>query len=334
MKMVDSAEICRLWSELRAEPLSARQFRARRISSASATEIYAAIRNFDGASAIAFRMDVAVAPPARFRFETEGLEFFRTPEPESGWFLVGLVEERAQPGDLFAVLSADVAQHVADGTIAGAGGRLSGRLTQWQNALKARQDALTRESIIGLFGELLILAELSRQLDPQLAIAAWKGPEDGVHDFVALGVAIEVKCLSGSQAQVAISSLDQLDHRALRRLSLARVRLVEDPEGETLASIVARLRNSIGSGELERKLALAGWRDQDTARYEEYRFRLFGIDVFDVRDGFPALTRELAPEGVVDAIYRIDSRALAPFQLAEGALQDIAADMAGRAHEP
>jgi Putative PD-(D/E)XK family member, (DUF4420) len=331
---VDSSEILRLWSELRAEPSDARQFRARRASSSSAAEIYAAIRNSDGASAIAFRMDAAIAPPPRFRFQTEGLAFFRTPEPENGWLLVGLVEECAQPSDLFAALAADIAQHVAGGTIAGAGSRLTARLAQWQNALKARREGLSRESLIGLIGELLVLAELSGRLDPQQAIAAWKGPEHGVHDFVAQGVAVEVKCLAGIHTQVPISSLDQLDRRALRRLVLARVRLVEDPEGETLTSLVGRLRSGIGSGELERKLAMAGWHDQDSARYEDFRFRLIGIDLFDVREGFPALTRALAPEGVSEAIYRIDARALAPFQLGDSALSEIVAEMAGRANGP
>ena len=56
------------------------------------------------------------------------------------------------------------------------------------------------------------------------------------------------------------------------------------------------------------------------------------MDAYEVRDGFPTLTRAAAPVGVADAVYRIDVRALPPFALGPGAIAEFAQEMMGMAH--
>ncbi len=329
----DAAAFTKLWAELSRESADANYFRARRIAAVGGVETYAALRNSDGAAALVFRLATAISPNARFRFSTDGMAFVRVAEEgDSNHLLAGVVEERAQPGDLFAVLAADIARHVGGGSSAGAGARLAERLLQWQSALRARRDGLTRDALVGLFGELVVLAALGERMPSERAVEAWKGPEDGAQDFASEGIAIEVKTTAGSHAHVPISSLDQLDGRSLRRLALLVVKIVEDPEGESLVTLVGRVRSVLGCGALEGKLALGGWRDQDANRYEELRFRRIGIDAYEVREGFPALTRAIAPMGVADAAYRIDARALSPFTLGPGAIADLAEEMTGMAH--
>jgi len=325
---VEPSELERAWSELRAEAADANYFRARRLP-ALGIETYAALRNTDSALSVVFRLPAAIAPSARTRFHADGIGLVRVAAETDRHLLVAIVEETPQAGGLFSILAADIANNVAFGPAAGAGSRLVERLLQWQGALRARRDGLSRDAIIGLIGELTVLEALATSMPPLSAVNAWKGPEDGVQDFRAEGIAIEVKATAGSHALVPITSLDQLDARALRRLALAVVRLVEDPAGESLTTLVGRIRGIAGGGVLEGKLALGKWRDQDAERYEEIRFRRVGIDVYDVRDGFPYLTRANAPSGVAEAAYRLDARAIAPFVLGAGALTALAHEMNG-----
>lgn len=330
MNSVEPMALERVWGELRNEPPSTNYFRARRLPELG-VETYVAYRNSDSAPAIVFRLPAVVAPSPRTRFQADGISFVRVTEDDRT-LLVGVVEESPQVGGLFAVLAADIANKVTSGPAAGAGARLIERLLQWQGALRARSDGLSREAIVGLVGELAILDALATSMPPSSAVDAWKGPEDGVQDFYANGVAIEVKATAGSHALVPITSLDQLDRRPLRRLALAVVRLVEDPAGESLTTLVGRARSVAGGGALESKLALGKWRDQDADKYDELRFRRVGIDIYDVRDDFPSITRAHTPAGIAEAMYRIDARTLVPFQLASDALATLAREMSETAH--
>jgi|CXWL01.1.fsa_nt_gi hypothetical protein len=332
--MITPSELAALWREVASGPLGTKPYRARRIDRQGAIEVYAAIRNTDGANAVLFRLDARAAPTARFGFRTEGITLCRVPSDDTQFVFVGLVVEDSQVVDQFAVVAADVAAHVADGTIAGAGSRLAERLEKWRRALRARRDGLSPEAMLGLIGELIVLSDLIGPIDQQRAVEAWAGPERGLHDFVVAGTAVEIKTVAGDNTFVTITSLDQLDRASLRRLVLARVRLTEDAGGLSLTDIVARVRmRAPASGELERKLALAGWRDQDVDAYAAFRYRHLGIDLYEVCEAFPALTRAHAPLGVADAIYRLDVRALAPFALGADGFAQVARDLAGEVHD-
>jgi hypothetical protein len=331
--MIAPSELAALWREVAADPSNAKPFRARRIDRQGAIEVYAAIRNADGANAVLFRMEAGAAPTARFGFRTEGITLCRVPSDDAHFVFAGLVVEDARVMDQFAVVASDVAAHVAHGTIVGAGSRLTERLEQWRRALRARRDGLPLETMLGLFGELLVLSDVIGPMGGERAIAAWAGPERGLHDFLAAGAAVEVKTVTGANNLITITSLDQLDRASLKRLVLARVRLAEDPSGLSLTDVVARVRSQVpASGELERKLALAGWRDQDVDAYAAFRYRQLGLDLYEVGDGFPVITRALAPLGVAGVTYQLDVRALSSFALRPDGFAHLARDLLGEVH--
>ena len=73
------------------------------------------------------------------------------------------------------------------------------------------------EAMKGLMGEILFLKKVANELNWQVAIESWKGPEGSPQDFSVNDSAIEVKCQSGSsRPRVKINSIDQLDPQSPR----------------------------------------------------------------------------------------------------------------------
>lgn len=110
----------------------------------------------------------------------------------------------------------------------------------WHRALQAARSGLSRQALIGLFGELTILRELvaKRGVD---ALALWRGPEGHRHDFTQQN-ALEVKAYSGTGSpRVTIHGAYQLDPPQGRDLHLFSLRVEESSDGETIADIVRGL---------------------------------------------------------------------------------------------
>ena len=62
-------------------------------------------------------------------------------------------------------------------------------------------------------------------------------------------------------------------------------------------------------------LLASGYADIDRDRYVAWTFVVVSFRTYQVRDGFPRVTRLDVPQGVVEARYRIEIRALQPFAL-------------------
>ena len=304
-----------VWAAVSAEPSSSALCRARRVDPGGPLAVFAGIRNVDGARAILFEMASEYAPSSRFRFQTGAISLLRERRGDGRPELVGLVAIDSGINPLFSVLASDIAGHVLSGTPTTAGSRFQGRIEEWREALKTRREVLSREAALGLWGELHFLKQLAVGVGAQAAIASWAGPEDGLHDFSANGVSIECKTQSGSDTAIQISNLDQLHCPAGVRLALLRVQVFESQDGISLTQAVAAARAVAGGWELERKLAHAGWRDQDAELHDSSRFTLIDQTGYEIAAGFPALTRESTPAGVIDARYRIDPRAAEPFRI-------------------
>jgi hypothetical protein len=65
-------------------------------------------------------------------------------------------------------------------------------LDEWRALLKASGQSLSRETIVGLVGELEVLRLLAEE-DSVTALDSWQGPTMSVHDFVWGGAELEVK---------------------------------------------------------------------------------------------------------------------------------------------
>lgn len=183
-------------------------------------------------------------------------------------------------------------------------------LVEWRHLLSAARGHLSDEIVTGLFGELSVMCNLA-ETQPQLALDSWVGPTGAVRDFLHGGRAIEVKSrvVSGSD-RVRISSLDQLDSRALDSLLLVVVDIEEDDFGNSLGDLVDRAV-ALGVPRLALNDLLegfgfvAGMKGDEERRMSVARLRTWQVD-----DIFPALTSAnldpSASEAVVSVNYSLD----------------------------
>lgn len=156
------------------------------------------------------------------------------------------------------------------------------------------------------------------------AVSTWTSPDDGLHDFERDGRAIEVKTSLGAARRMRASSLDQFDEAGLGSLHVAHVRLMEDPDGDTVVDIARGLEQRLPSDRERRDFRNALLRRglaPDTDERAGPQVRELGIEFYQVDAGFPRLRRAEVPQGVVEATYDIEVRTLGSFLVdADGVL--------------
>lgn len=187
------------------------------------------------------------------------------------------------------------------------------RIRSWQEFMQRDSDGvLSAEEELGLMGELSVLEDIVRAgVVPTTALAAWRGPLDGLQDFALGSGAIEVKTSLSSQGfRAVIFSLEQLDDSAVRPIFLAAVRLALDETGSTLPESIAQLRTTVFSAHsaralLDSRLLRAGYADSFASRYTR-RFNRVAARILRVDGKFPRLTCANVPLEIRRARYEID----------------------------
>lgn len=178
-------------------------------------------------------------------------------------------------------------------------------LESWRAALARARNAMDRNRIVGIFGELTVLELLARR-DPQAALSAWQGRRGARHDFARTN-ALEVKTLTGSGSpSVTIHGESQLDPPTDAQLHLVAFRIVDSASGESVEELTDRIAShGVPREEILRTLG-------DDAPGEEDRRRRFEIEetrLHVVGDDFPGIraTRldASALRGVSELSYRL-----------------------------
>jgi hypothetical protein len=161
--------------------------------------------------------------------------------------------------------------------------------------LLAGRGRMSEEQEIGLFGELLVLKHLLKQVPPSDALACWRGPDGEEHDFVLPDGDVEVKATTSETRSHWINDIHQLEPKLGRHLRLLSMQLTGvAADGTTLAGLIEEIRELVpeagAAEEFRHKLELANWRDGSAELYTT-RFRLRTKPaMFDVDDAFPAMT--------------------------------------------
>lgn len=306
MNQVWSEQLRGAWQELARHPAQNRTYRTRRLSENLQLDAHAALRAVDSAPCLV----IEGIAPAENHFEVGGMRL-GVVRDERGPLLVLSLEDSDRI-DLFTTVCAD-AISASDGSNPPLRAFLD-RLDAWRRFLRERSSGLSREETTGLIGELLVLRELVAR--DRSAGAFWKAPEDGLHDFLRQGHALEVKTSLGPSSQVRISTLDQLDTSGLRRLDLLHVRLIESPAGTTLETIVADIMEQLEEPSrraFENALLRRGLMPDDSTARSSPRVEMRVIEAYQVEAGFPRLERTTVPRAVNEAQYALDVRALAGF---------------------
>jgi hypothetical protein len=179
-----------------------------------------------------------------------------------------------------------------------------------------RENGLSLERELGLYGELLTLRDLYFAVGAPTALAAWQSENAEQHDFSLAALDIEVKATSAERRQHWIGSLTQLNPTCDRSLWLASHQLTRTSGGgQSLPDLIDELRAYIGSGTardpFERKLRASGWMDLYTKTIRSRWLLRTPSVVYEVGPGFPRLTRPLLsqakiPTQVIEVRYRID----------------------------
>ena len=305
------------WREAAAGAPGTRAWRAVRTTCPGPLSVLAAIRENDGAVALLFETTIENAPSARARFEADGISMLEERNFAERTYRIAVTLERHDLENIFGIVTADLIEAAAAYAAPEAAvTSLFTRLSAWQAFLRARRAGLGRDAIVGLVGELLVLRRAAASAGWSAAVDAWHGPTGGLHDFVRNGHALEVKATAGVAPVLPISSLDQLEDAGLSALLLVHVRLAESPAGPGLSALAASIKAELkqhAPSSLPRfrdALLAAGYTDVDAELYLTPTFQAAGMRFYRVSPGFPRLTRAHVPQGVTEAIYRLDLRAI------------------------
>lgn len=212
----------------------------------------------------------------------------------------------AQLHDAFCYLGCQILQELAT-VSTGVGEACFRALHNWRTLLeRERPTVLPRETIIGLFGELLQLRELLR-IDPS-AVRTWGGPMGHRHDFSNGEVSIEVKTTTARHGlSITINSLDQLAALPSGRLFLSVVSLEEVSEGGlTLGSLVREIEVMAADfGEVLAKIRQYGWEPSVQEEDAGPHLILKSIMMFGVDDKFPRIIPSSIVGGVPPEITNV-----------------------------
>jgi Putative PD-(D/E)XK family member, (DUF4420) len=205
-------------------------------------------------------------------------------------------------------------------------------LDEWRALLKVAGQSATRETMIGLVGEL----EVSRLLaahNPVGALDAWLGPSKSVHDFVRGRAELEVKTTTSVDGNfVSISNIDQLDPAAIISLHLVVVHARED---SAAPSHDERIDEIVGLGVPQNailtKVANVGY-VYGSGTSIDGRFQIRSVRAWSVGNSFPGLRRtelgEVRLKGVSKIRYELalDST---PKRLSDAEFNHLMATWAG-----
>lgn len=313
----DAAALLEGWRGLSEVAGGDRLFRTRRLPRPHGLDLRLGLRETDAAPCLV--IEPGAAGEAIGAFETAGLRLSRAADP-AGVLLILSLEEPSRR-DLFAEICSDCIRSVLRAEDQGTDDLLTvlaARLSAWRTFLRDSAAGLSLREIVGIIGELLVLDRLLDLLaeNGDEAVALWKAPDDGLHDFDRTGQALEVKTSLGPARRLHISTLDQLDDAGLASLHVSHVRLIEAADGETLDQIAARIsarlggeraRGAFANALLRRGVPPGGPADAGP------RVTCAGVDFYAVGEGFPRLRRSDVALGITEAEYQVEVRALTGF---------------------
>lgn len=208
------------------------------------------------------------------------------------------------------------------------------RLQRWGILFRGEHQTLSSEAQKGLIGELQCLDRIViPYCGPSNALAAWTGPEHGVHDFTLGASAIEVKTNRGAGTpKVTISSENQLAVGAGERLHLYAMGVVPSLDaGMTLPEYVEdtrrRFESPIDGMKFDLKLAQIGYAGPDGY---DTRWVVGTPGVYRIVEGFPRITSDTLDPAVSDVTYRVDLSHCGEYRIDEHTLVEELEGINGR----
>lgn len=191
---------------------------------------------------------------------------------------------------------------------------------------RQRPSAISRETAMGLAGELLVLKTMSGIF--REAWKTWNGPLGMVHDFVSGQMAIEVKTTSHeTEPSFEVANVAQLYPLESGELFIVHHVLIPNPRGGvTVSTLAEEIRSALAEpAGLDERLEAVGFLRSTSEAWDEHVFQLAHTAIYRVEEGFPRMPRNIldsAPAGVSDLRYRVHLSQAAAFRLRDGSEVD------------
>lgn len=192
---------------------------------------------------------------------------------------------------------------------------------------KTIERSLSKERVIGLWGELSYLLDLIKNassdsiIDP--ALKAWVGPYDAAHDFELSCSSIEIKTKLISSSMIKVSSEFQLENIDDKKLFLTVFSISETEHGLSLKDLFLKTKAQIQkrSGDITLLLAALEKENLNEERLSKYSNLLFTRktkEVFDCDiDSFPKIVSSCLPPAVHSVKYNLDIRELQEYKVSQ-----------------
>jgi hypothetical protein len=198
---------------------------------------------------------------------------------------------------------------------------LDQQLSKWIEFSRTARFVISTNRMLGLVGELIAIRDVLDNLS--FTAANWQGPTGAPQDFRGDKSALEVKVSSNRTGPLVhtISSIDQLGVSSdiqLHVLSL-RAKFVSSG-GESVHDLVNRVAGLESfASPIEQRIF---WETMSRFGYSEAlpaevsRFEIFEQKLFEVRTGFPAITRQntTLDSRIVQVSYNLDFSALGEYE--------------------
>ena len=173
---------------------------------------------------------------------------------------------------------------------------------------------LSREEILGLFGELWFLAVwLIPSVGATEAVQRWRGPFGSRHDYESTGKSVEIKTTASVRGCIYhINGLDQLNPPESGVLFLFSLHVREEAGAtNSLPVIVESIYEKIGTDDetlnrFDAALAQAGYSILHKEEYSKLRFRIIDEGLYAVKGDFPRLLKECFPDNTLKGIERVE----------------------------
>ncbi len=198
--------------------------------------------------------------------------------------------------------------------LAGSRMAISNALTRWKYWKemfgKKKNNILDKLEIKGLIGELLELRDhFMQKWSETEAVSSWMGPLLGHKDFEIDNTWYEVKSVTENAIQVKISSLEQLDSEIDGHLVIVRLEDTSTVSDNAInlntivASVAERIHDPNNMELFVTRLDNMGYSYDE--EYDNYCFRYKGTEYYQVKEGFPRLTRSYIDDSIGNASYTI-----------------------------
>ena len=195
---------------------------------------------------------------------------------------------------------------------------LKRRFLTWKKLFqKVSGKDVSREKLMGVFGELTVLKEIvAPKYGIKTAVQAWGGPDMHSKDFTLSNTWFEVKTIGANADSIHISSITQLSSDKTGHLAVVRVEAVSPEFSGNSSSLIEKINDillMISDEGIEnlfvRKIQGLGIDAFGNESLEKYDVK--SVRSYLVEDGFPRITEKIVPyHEITEVEYVISAAAI------------------------